>query len=1236
MKPHQEKHTLFSTMIPPVFSKRSILGCITLITFTAYLSSQYSLLAQAVTVHALPVPMKGSTGFERIDPEQIGINFVNSLEELTGASNRVLFNGAGVAVGDVDGDTKPDLFFCGLDSENHLYRNLGGWKFKRMSLQKDIALPGFPTRGAVFADVNADDHLDLLLTTVGGGCRLFLNSGKGSFVPASGNGGIRSAGGASSIGLADVDGNGTLDLYVTNNRTDDIRDHGRVNLRRVNGKLIPPDNLKDRLLVHKGQLHEYGEPDFLYLNDGKGSFVEASWTDGRFRIDGKPLSDIPRDWGLSVTFRDLNGDLAPDIYVCNDYWTPDRVWINDGKGAFDELGPNKLSVTSSSSMGVDIADVNLDGYMDLFVVDMLSRNPSLRKRQQPAFNQLFEEPSFSGLRTQVMHNTLLMQQSDGSFVENAFAAGLPASDWAWCPIFMDVDLDGDADVLVSSGYLHDVQDLDAIQQIARLQHSWDRFKDPVALRKAFAKELMEHYRLYPKLDMPLIAFENQGDGRFTEATQKWGTDHLGVHQGFATGDLDGDGDQDLIVNNLNAPVSVYKNNTVAPRIKVQLRGSDLNTQAIGSKVILKSSSTPDQHQEIISGGRYVSGCDTAVSFAIPGNRKDWWMEIQWRDGTSSEVRDIRSNHAYLIEQSLIETSVRPDEVVDSQSLFEYKRDIGVNKPSIQPQINPSMRQPLLPLHVDMGERGLVFADSDQNGKLEGIMGGSRGESLRSFEIPMDSDLKLLDQSPPLQANMSGLIALPSGQWLVSFDAQPAGKGGTLQLYDRDQNTFISAGPSPDATTTLALGPMNGPDSFAVFLGGGIKSGHYPNAHPSMLYQVVGSGLRRDTQNGVLLENLGLVHDAVWSDLNQDGYPELIVAAAWSPIKVFENRRGRLFDVTETWGFAEFRGYWLSVTTVDLNGDGLMDVVSGNLGLNTPWVASQNQPFKLVHGTFSNPNVTDIIETIVHSDGELAPLRLIGEIGNYLPFFYQQIKDYQAYSEASLDTLLGNRKGLSRTVEANTFASMAFINRGEQGFEPMELPIEIQWGAVTGLSTGDVNGDGRIDIAYVQNQIWSRPGFATMFDKRGAVLLGHASKRMERANPNTIGVDMMSKVDGVRMCDVNLDGSVDLLVKRQGANWELHGNRQGKAGLRVIVNGPPSNPGALGAQLRTFDASGTMSSIYEIREETSMPFKQGRQISIHSPFQVKGVWVRWPGGETQRHDLDLDPDVHDIQIEWNQR
>src|SRR3989475_11096183 len=264
------------------------------------------------------------------------------------------------------------------------------------------------------------------------------------------------------LALADVDGNGTLDLYVANNRTDDIRDRGQVDIYMLRGELMIPPALRDRLVVDHGHVQEYGEPDQLLLNDGKGHFSAASWTNGMFLDeDGKALTRPPLDWGLTAMFRDMNNDGAPDIYVCNDYWTPDRIWINDGKGHFRAIEKLALRNTSASSMGVDFADIGRTGNLDFFVVDMLSRDLRLRKRQMFA-----QKPAPSPIgaidnRPQIMRNTLFLNRGDGTYAEMANYAGLSASEWSWSPVFIDVDLDGFEDLLITTGHAKDVQDLDA-------------------------------------------------------------------------------------------------------------------------------------------------------------------------------------------------------------------------------------------------------------------------------------------------------------------------------------------------------------------------------------------------------------------------------------------------------------------------------------------------------------------------------------------------------------------------------------------------------------------------------------------------------------------------------------------------------------------------------------------------------------------------------------------------------
>ena len=506
-------------------------------------------------------PSRSKVGFTRLTEAETGIGFTNVLGEWEGATNRVLYNGSGVAFGDFNGDGRPDLYFCGLSTPNVLFENLGGWKFRRVTDNAGAVGQRFD-RGAVFADLNGDGWDDLLVSTLAGGVRCYLNDGRGRLLDRTAAAGTRSERGSSSMALADIDGNGTLDLYIANYRSSDIRDQGEVTLQMVAGKVVVPPQYVGRLEVRNEVLFEFGEPDQVLLNDGQGRFTELSWTNGAFLDDsGAVLREVPRDWGLTATFRDLNGDGLPDIYVCNDYWTPDRVWINQGAGKFRALDRLALRNSSASSMGADFADYDRDGDVDGFVLDMLSRDPRLRKRQKIA--QMPEVPPVGLIddRPQFMRNTLLENRGDGTFREVAWHAGVAASDWSWSTVFLDVDLDGFEDLLIAAGHFKDVQDMDVNMLIKVRQRPRDMSIPPEERRRRFSQELLEHHRLYPRLEMPVVAFRNRGDGTFEEFTDRWGTEELGVHHSITVGDVDGDGDLDLVTNTFESNAGVFRNDS---------------------------------------------------------------------------------------------------------------------------------------------------------------------------------------------------------------------------------------------------------------------------------------------------------------------------------------------------------------------------------------------------------------------------------------------------------------------------------------------------------------------------------------------------------------------------------------------------------------------------------------------------------------------------------------------------
>src|SRR6267142_3369698 len=710
----------------------------------------------------LPLPKEGKTGFKLLSPKETGINFTNTLELRAGEANRVLFNGSGVAVGDYNNDGLPDIYFCSLNGHNALYQNLGGMRFKEVTDQSGIVCSNQYCRGAVFADVNGDGFLDLLVATTGNGVLCFLNDTHGKFSDATTTAGTATRYGSVTLALADVDGNGTLDLYVANNRTDDIRDRGQVELRMVNGQLTVPPALKDRLVVVNGKVLEYGEPSRLYLNDGQGHFSAVSWTNGAFLDEeGRALSGPPLDWGLTATFRDINGDGHPDLYVCNDYWTPDRIWLNDGHGHFRAAPKLAFRETSASSMGVDMADLTRSGNLDIFVVDMLSRDVALRKRQVFA-----QTPAASPLgaienRPQIMRNALFRNRGDGTYAEIANYAGLAASDWSWSPLFLDVDLDGYDDVLIAAGHAKDVQDLDAQERLRSRSHrrkEISQIADPKAQLEAFIQEKIENSRLYPPLDMPIVAFHNLGNYRFEEATTAWGTELPGIHHAIATADLDGDGYLDLIVNNLGSAAGIYRNESSAPRVAVRLKGLPPNTQGIGAKIKFLGATVPLQSQEIIAGGRYMAGADTEVVFA-PGNiAENLSLEVVWRTGRRSLVTGVKANRAYEIEESAAQEftpSARPQ----PQPLFEDVSGL-IGHFHQENEFNDFDRQPGLPRKLSQSGPGVAWADVDGDGWDDLIIGSGKGGRLAIFHNDNHGGFKAvaggaLDQPAP--RDQSGIV-----------------------------------------------------------------------------------------------------------------------------------------------------------------------------------------------------------------------------------------------------------------------------------------------------------------------------------------------------------------------------------------------------------------------------------------------------------------------------------------------
>ena len=451
------------------------------------------------------------------------------------------------------------------------------------------------------------------------------------------------------MALSDIDGDGDLDLYVTNFRPTTIRDNPQAKFSiefvkqkpvvvKVDGRPATAPDLTNRFLVApSGEVMESGEADVLYENDGAGHFTAISFTSGRFLDEhSRPLAEPPFDWGLAAQFHDFTGDGAPDLYVCNDYWTPDRIWINDGRGTFRAAPELALRSTSRSSMGVDFADIDRDGDPDCIIVDMLARMHADRQKQVGELQMFSFQPGVSNMRVQVSQNTLQLNRGDGTFAQIGELSGLEGSEWSWCPVFIDVDLDGWEDLLVSNGHRRDFQNADAVTQIHQA----------IATKRISFSEPRKIMDLFPRQHVSKGAFRNNHNLTFSDVATEWGLSEPDISHGFCLADLDNDGDLDLAMNNLGTAAAIYRNESTAPRIAVRLEGAGKNSAGVGAQITLRTGEFV-QTQEIIAGGRYLSGDAMERTFAVPVDAPAS-LEVRWRTGQIKQLRTLAPNQKYII------------------------------------------------------------------------------------------------------------------------------------------------------------------------------------------------------------------------------------------------------------------------------------------------------------------------------------------------------------------------------------------------------------------------------------------------------------------------------------------------------------------------------------------------------------------------------------------------------------
>ncbi len=1045
--------------------------------------------------------------FELMKPEATGIGFANNIKESFQnniITNSYLYNGGGVAVLDVNNDDLPDLYFTATQEANRLYLNKGNFKFEDVTKIAGVAAEGGMKTGVTVVDINADGFQDIYVCRTGsiaGADRanlLFVNRGNMTFTESAASYGLNDQSASNQANFFDYDLDSDLDVYVLNHPLA----WGDVNRIRIQQQGVDKESLA-RVTTPSDQY----ESDKLYRNDGNGHFTDVS----------AQMGIVNRAWGLSVTASDFNNDGYPDLYIGNDYIEPDLLYINQkGKGFKDEIW-RYFRHTSNHTMGVDIADFNNDGMIDLTALDMVAED---NQRQKVLMTTMVQDRYFSlvkyGYGHQHMRNMLQLNTgaapgSGTTFCDIGQFAGVHATDWSWSPLFADFDNDGLKDLYITNGYRRDVTNLDY------LNYTVDSVMRNGGITNKNFRTIDEYLQKIPTTPLRNYLFKNKDGLSFQNMAYDWGLGDPNYSNGSAYADLDKDGDLDLIVNQIDNKALVYRNKSSerqgANWFQVKLKGSKYNPNGYGAKVRIQVAGNL-QYLEMTANRGFFSVSEPLLHFGIGSASNIDKVEIRWPDGKVQTLENQPANKRIVMDIADAKPGQWP-RLASGEPLFQAASNMGIDFKHLDDDFNDFTRERLLPHAYSNLGPNIATGDVDGDGSQDVFIGGGKGQAgaiylQRGGKFVKGNNAAF--QADNTFEDMGCLFFDADGDkdndlYVVSggstYDAGSSNYQDRLYLND-GKGVFTKATDALPAITAsgscVTAHDFDKDGDLDLFVGGLVSPGQYPNAPQTLVLQNSGGKFKEvAAQVAPALANIGMVKDLLWADLDGDKNEELVVCGEWLPITVFKNNGGKLEDATAGFGLEATNGWWNCLHAADLDKDGDMDLVGGNLGLNSRLKTSADAPIQLYAADFDKNGSLDPVLTW-HWQGKEYPVPQREPMIKQMPVLKKDYVYHKDYGRATIqDVFKASALEMAKKFIAKTFSTTVFINN--QGkFTGNPLPAMAQFSVCNQIASNDFNKDGNLDLLMVGNSFLSEVESGRYDAGSGTVLLGDG-KGGFTASPN---------------------------------------------------------------------------------------------------------------------------------------